>query len=157
MLFDQREKSYLFFSLFSLISSLEKSRGRFREKWRVKSEKWKVQKEKAAYATFLFGCGGGIFHCPPQSHSRNVREACFASFLLALWGIAARKQRTVLFSLAHPLPSSRRSWSADSPHRQNIKPTARVGFVFWLRRWDLNLTTFGLWARRAARLLHSAI
>ena len=27
-----QEKSYLFFSLFSLISSLEKSRGRFREK-----------------------------------------------------------------------------------------------------------------------------
>jgi len=32
MLFDRREKSYLFFSLFSLISSPEKSRGRFREK-----------------------------------------------------------------------------------------------------------------------------
>ena len=54
MLFDQREKSYLFFSLFSLISSLEKSRGRFREKWRVKREEWRVQKEKAACATFLF-------------------------------------------------------------------------------------------------------
>ncbi|MBQ3230709.1 MAG: hypothetical protein IJB49_06785, partial [Clostridia bacterium] len=32
MLFDQREKGYLFFSLFSLISSLEKSRGGLREK-----------------------------------------------------------------------------------------------------------------------------
>ena len=30
-------------------------------------------------------------------------------------------------------------------------------FSFWLRRWDLNLMTFGLWARRATRLLHSAI
>ena len=39
MLFDQKEKSYLFFSLFSLISYLEKSRGRFREKRRVKREK----------------------------------------------------------------------------------------------------------------------
>ena len=48
-------KSYLFFSLFSLISSLEKSRWRFREQWRVKREKWRVQKEKAAFATFLFG------------------------------------------------------------------------------------------------------
>ena len=28
---------------------------------------------------------------------------------------------------------------------------------FWLRRWDLNLTTSGLWARRATRLLYSAI
>ena len=27
----------------------------------------------------------------------------------------------------------------------------------WLRRWDLNHMTFGLWARRATRLLHSAI
>ena len=50
-----QEKSYLFFSLFFLISSLEKSRGRVREKWRVKREEWKVQKEKAACATFLFG------------------------------------------------------------------------------------------------------
>ena len=49
-----QEKSYLFFSLFFLISSLEKSRGRVREKWRVKREEWKVQKEKAAFATFLF-------------------------------------------------------------------------------------------------------
>ena len=32
MLFDQKEKSYLFFSLFSLISSPEKSCGRVREK-----------------------------------------------------------------------------------------------------------------------------
>ena len=31
------------------------------------------------------------------------------------------------------------------------------GFSFWLRRWDLNLTTSGLWARRATRLLYSAI
>ena len=28
---------------------------------------------------------------------------------------------------------------------------------FWLRRWDLNLTTSGLWARRATKLLYSAI
>ena len=34
----------------------------------------------------------------------------------------------------------------------------RQKFLFcWLREWDLNLTTFGLWARRAARLLHPAI
>ena len=30
-------------------------------------------------------------------------------------------------------------------------------FLFWLRRWDLNLTTSGLWARRATKLLYSAI
>ena len=29
--------------------------------------------------------------------------------------------------------------------------------LWWLRRWDLNLTTSGLWARRATRLLYSAI
>ena len=53
--------------LFSLISSPEKSRGRLREKWRVKREKWRVQKEKAACATFLFGCGGGIW----KAHSKT--------------------------------------------------------------------------------------
>ena len=76
MLFDQREKSYLFFSLFSLISSLEKSRGRFREKWRVKREKWKVQKEKAAYATFLFGCGGGIWTSRPPGYEPDELPSC---------------------------------------------------------------------------------
>ncbi len=37
-------KRYIFFSLFSLISSLEKSRGRFREKRKVKSEEYKKKK-----------------------------------------------------------------------------------------------------------------
>ena len=54
MLFDQREKSYIFFSLFSLISYLEKSRGRFREKWRVKSEKRKEKSTKKKPLTRLF-------------------------------------------------------------------------------------------------------
>ena len=48
-------KSHLFFSLFSLISYLEKSLGYLekREEWKEKSEEY--QKEKAACATFLFG------------------------------------------------------------------------------------------------------
>ena len=41
MLFEQREKSFLFFSLFSLISYLEKSR-EINEKRKVKSTKRKV-------------------------------------------------------------------------------------------------------------------
>ena len=38
------------------------------------------------------------------------------------------------------------------------KTTLLGGFVLiWLRRRDLNHATFGLWARRATKLLHSAI
>ena len=40
---------------------------------------------------------------------------------------------------------------------QKRKSSPMDCFRFWLRRWDLNLMTFGLWARRATRLLHSAI
>ena len=97
MLFDQREKGYLFFSLFSLISSLEKSRGRVREKWRVKSEEWRVKSEE--------------------------------------WRV--KSEKIIVKS------TKRKSRLRD--------------FSFWLREWDLNLTTFGLWARRASRLLHPAI
>ena len=106
--------------------------------------------EKAVqWTAFVFGCGGGIFHCPPQSHSRNAREACFASFLLALWGIAARKQRTVLFSLAHPLPPSAKRpkvvhrFKSTQAKKEKNTPRGCV-FLFWLRGWDLNLTTSGL-------------
>ena len=119
-------KSYPFFSLFSLIFSLEKSRVRFREKWRVKREEWRVQKEKAAYATFLFGCGGGIFHCPPPSHSRLPSPRRFAytrlGILLALGGFASAKTTLSCFCLAtHDL--LRRSWSTDSASRAKKQRT----------------------------------
>ena len=52
-----------------------------------------------------------------------------------------------------------RRWYAKPAAWINKKGTfGRQKFLFcWLRRWDLNLMTFGLWARRATRLLHSAI
>ena len=37
------------------------------------------------------------------------------------------------------------------------KATHKGLLSFWLRRWDLNHMTSGLWARRATRLLYSAI
>ena len=76
MLFDQWEKSYLFFSLFSLISSLEKSRGRFREKWRVKREEWRVQKEKAAYATFPFWPARKDSNLRPSESESDALSSC---------------------------------------------------------------------------------
>ena len=55
MLFDQREKSYIFFSLFSFIFYLEKSR---RDQRKVKSEKRKVKStKKSRLRDFLFGAG----------------------------------------------------------------------------------------------------
>ena len=53
----------------------------------------------------------------------------------------------------------RRSRGPKSPQTKKERTQTTVWWseFFWLRRWDLNLTTFGLWARRAARLLHSAI
>ena len=50
-------KSYLFFSLFSIISSLEKSRGDLekREEWKEKSEEYK---KKKPLARLFFLCKG---------------------------------------------------------------------------------------------------
>ena len=78
ILFDQREKGYLFFSLFSLISSLEKSCGRVREKWRVKSEKRMVKstKRKSRSRDFSFCVSG-----PKKIHQRIVFESANKTFL----------------------------------------------------------------------------
>ena len=134
-----------------------------REKGRKTKKPWKI-KAFRGYIFFiaLIWLPSGIFHCPPQSHSRNAREACFASFLLALWGIAARKQRTVLFSLAHPLPPSAKRPKVVHRFKSTQAKKEKthhegVFFLFWLRGWDLNLTTSGLWARRATKLLYPAI
>ena len=62
-------KSYLFFSLFSLISSLEKSRGDLEksEEWKEKSEEYK--KKKAACATFLF-----VLYSQFRCHGEKVNK-----------------------------------------------------------------------------------
>ena len=52
--------------------------------------------------------------------------------LFALWSLRDIGLITVKVARGKPLCE------------QKIKPTTRVGFVFWLRRWDLNLMTFGL-------------
>ena len=52
------------------------------------------------------GCGGGIFHCPPQSHSRLPSPApARLGILLALWGIATRKRYSIVFTCS-PTPSA---------------------------------------------------
>ena len=53
-------------------------------------------------------------------------------------------------------------WEKGRKTKKPWKIKAFCGYIFfialfWLRRRDLNHTTFGLWARRATRLLHSAI
>ena len=120
MLFDQREKSYLFFSLFSLISSPEKSRERFREKRRVKREKWKVQKEKAAYATFLFDGGGGsikINAFRPKGEKLPFLFSFLSSLLSLLWK-----------SRAGDLEKSE-EWKEKSEKYKKKKPLARLFFL----------------------------
>ena len=76
----------------------------------------------------------------------------FASFLLDLAVSAAQKRSTGAFLLAYPLPPTafggRDHGMVQIPPaaggRQKEKPTRLGWFSFWLRRWDLNLTTSGL-------------
>ena len=53
---------------FSFLSSLLSLLWKSRAGDLGKSEEWRVQKEKAACATFLFGCRGGIW----KAHSRRI-------------------------------------------------------------------------------------
>ena len=48
--------------------------------------------------------GVGFFIARPSRIVEMHAKLSFASFLLALWGIASRKRHTVAFSLAHPRP-----------------------------------------------------
>ena len=80
---------------------------------------------------FLFGCRGGIFHCPPQSHSRCTSVAGSLLQLLAWWGIASRKRRAVAFSLAHPRPPSEAVVSIQNPTlKDKTKAHRMVCFCF---------------------------
>ena len=86
----------------------------------------------------------------------------------AQWCIAPMAQSDVMCSLltreAHTTRRSRHHARSTHhvPHKRNTSFQKRKSspldcFRFWLRRWDLNLTTSGLWARRATKLLYSAI
>ena len=60
------------------------------------------------------------------------------------------------FHLRYPRPPP--SVVEHRPHFRNQRKKDTFWCPFrWLRRWDLNLTTSGLWARRATKLLYSAI
>ena len=96
------EKSYLFFSLFFLISSLEKSRGRVREKWRVKSEKRRVKstKRKSRLRDFSFW---------PTRKDSNLRPSESESDALSSCATGRYSFHTLLlyhkpFKIATPFP-----------------------------------------------------
>ena len=97
---------------------------------------------------------------PPKSHSRlpSFRYTRLGT-LLALFGFTRQKQHPVVFDFAtHSL--LRRSLAIQNlpPSREQQKGHLRMSFLlFWVRRRDLNLATSGLWARRATKLLYSAI
>ena len=60
--------------------------------------------------------------------------------------------------LAKKIPQGEKSeeWRVKSEEVKKY-PRNKSEEFFWLRRWDLNHMTSGLWARRATRLLYSAI
>ena len=73
----------------------------------------------------------------------------FASFLLDLAVSASQKRRTVAFLFAYPLPPTPMAVGGVEQFKirfatKKRKQSKRTAFSFWLRRWDLNLTTSGL-------------
>ena len=79
----------------------------------------------------FFGCGGGIFHRPPQPHSRCASVAGSLLQLLALWGIASRKRRAVAFLLAHPRPPPEAMVAIQNPTlKDKTKAHRMVCFCF---------------------------
>ena len=94
---------------------------------------------------FLLVAGVGFFIAPSVrvSHcSASIHSACSARTRRT--SLRQKRLSTVFTSLTHSL--LRRSWSIKlAPRARKRKNTPRgCVFFFWLREWDLNLTTFGL-------------
>ena len=97
---------------------------------------------------------------PLASHSRLSSRIIRSKHSL-LWLLHKRKRtHRVLFLLfTHSLLRGALvvNERGSNPTDKKKKPTRLGWFSFWLRGWDLNLTTSGLWARRATELLYPAI
>ena len=62
------------------------------------------KKHQSVGLVFLFGCGEGIFHCPPQAHSRlSCLDTLGAPYSL-LCAVSRRKKDIQSFLLARPRP-----------------------------------------------------
>ena len=107
-------------------------------------ERWKD------LSTDWFGCGSGIWiallRCPAKSSRYRSIFSTAATFSPRFF-----VHRTRFGSSPHDLRSF------DKTQYKNIGQVFIPVLCFWLREWDLNLTTFGLWARRATGLLHPAM
>ena len=125
MLFDQGEKIYLFFSLFSLISSLEKSRGRFREKRRVKSTKRKSRSRDFSF----WWRWAELNSCILQS-----------IYLINLYFVLCKILRSTAKNSGYPLFSFTLSFNSFpfAFHAKKKKRAKRSFLLFWWRWAELN-------------------
>ena len=145
-----------------------------RAKGRKTKKPWKI-KAFRGYILFialiwlrrgdLKKAGNGLFAI---RRSDTTNDAIFDPDFCGVWILSVAVCFLQLF-FSHdydfPSPQNRfkgpkvvRLQSLRNSRKQKKKNTPQgcVSF-FWLRRGDLNLLTFGLWARRATGLLHSAI
>ena len=85
---------------------------------------------------------------PLASHSRLASQIICSQYSL-LWLHRKRKKPRCGFFLLLTHSLLRRSCTPQVTPMQKEKPTRLGWFPFWMQGWDLNLTTSGLWARRA--------
>ena len=79
------------------------------------------------------GYGGGIFHCPPKSHSRkSAFRYTQLDLLLALFGFTRQKQHSVVFDFAtHSLLSSVvAQFKIRRSTQENNKKDTRLSVLF---------------------------
>ena len=123
---------------------------------------WYSKKSKGAEVGFFIALKSLCEHIPLSSYGRLTSPRyTWLVILPTLERKLRRKQFSIVFSVASQratLVDRTRGRERFKSHRENKKDTQWVSFLlFWVRRWDLNLTTSGLWARRATKLLYSAI
>ena len=92
---------------------------------------------------------------PLASRVVSYRLRLLGSALSRFSSFASKKRYLIVFSCS-PTPSAEVVKRNSTFCIQRKKDTLRCP-LRWMQGWDLNLTTSGLWARRATKLLYPAM
>ncbi len=117
-----------------------------------------MSETRTVWVVFVAEMGFSLYDLPQQSHSRIASPSQVCGSLRSLLGGVSRcKNDTQSFLLVRRLFALRsqgdlalitskvmRHRAAPATKKEKIQSPERVTEFLWLRRWDLNLMTFGL-------------